>query len=183
MDIYVGVDWDRKKAIEQLDVVCRQLAQVEGQLEERLAEDEQAVVLRSMSGVGLQLSANLLALCFEGVDLTQRDAASVRLGSSPVTRHSGQQRHRGVQRRRSVGARAQQVSYLLGLQAVRHLPWAQAMYAAGRKRGQSAGTAFRRVSRSLLRILTAMLRDGQVYDEARYVRALQAKGVHWAQEL
>jgi len=57
------------------------------------------------------------------------------------------------------------------------------MYAAGRKRGLSAGTAFRRVSRSLLRILTAMLRDGQVYDEARYVRALQAKGVHWAQEL
>jgi len=130
MDIYVGVDWDRKKAIEQLDVVCRQLAQVEGQLEERLAEDEQAVLLRSMSGVGLQLSANLL-----------------------------------------------------GLQAVRHLPWAQAMYAAGRKRGLSAGTAFRRVSRSLLRILTAMLRDGQVYDEARYVRALLAKGVHWAQEL
>ena len=54
------------------------------------------------------------------------------------------------------------------------------MYADARQHGQNAAHAYRRIARSLLRILTAMARDGKPDDDARYLRALQAKGVPWA---
>lgn len=167
--------------LEQLSAAREQLSRLEAALEEQLSESRPALLLRSVSGVGLQLSAGLLAYCFDGVQ-THRDGASIRLGSSPVTRQSGPRRAQ-VSLRRSGSSRGRQLSYLLGLQATRHLSWARAMYAAGRARGQSAGTAFRRVSRSLLRILSGMLRRGEEYDEARYIRALQSRGVDWAMSL
>ncbi len=34
----------------------------------------------------------------------------------------------------------------------------------------------------MLRILTAMVRTGEDYDDARYVAALKAKGVPWMEE-
>lgn len=57
------------------------------------------------------------------------------------------------------------------------------MYDDGRKRGQKAATVYRRITRSLLRILTAMLRSGKPYDEAQYVASLKANGVAWAKDL
>ena len=75
------------------------------------------------------------------------------------------------------------MTYLLGLHAVRHMVWARAMYHAARNRGKNAATAYRIVARSLLRILTAMLRDGTSYDEKHYVAALKAKGVRWALDI
>ncbi len=78
---------------------------------------------------------------------------------------------------------ASKAAFALGAQAVRRLVWARAMYHDGRSRGQKHGTAIRRVARSLLRILCAMLRNGTSYDEAHYVRVLQAKGVEWAMSL
>jgi hypothetical protein len=54
------------------------------------------------------------------------------------------------------------------------------MYVDARARGQTAATAYRRIARSLLRILTAVVRTGEPYDDARYVASLKAKGVPWA---
>lgn len=169
--------------LEQLSGGQARLARLESAMDVQMEAMPSAVVLRSVSGIGLKLGAGLLAMCFSGIGSTGRDAASIRLGASPVSRHSGQMKQAQVRLRRSAGPLRQRLSYLLGLQAVNRLLWAKAMYADGRKRGQSAGTAFRRISRSLLRILTAMLRDGQEYDEARYIRALKDKGVPWAKDL
>ena len=169
--------------VEQLSSGQARLSRLEASMDARMKEMPSAVVLRSVSGIGLKLGAGLLSLCFSGRISGGRDSASIRLGASPVSRHSGQMKKAHVHLRRSSGPLQQRLSYLLGLQATQRLSWARAMYMAGRKRGQSAGTAFRRVSRSLLRILTAMLRDGEVYDEARYIRALKDKGVPWAEDL
>jgi len=177
------LQWSVSLLVDQLVLVQKQLSEVTERLETQLASDPRHVVLQSVDGVGLQLSASLLSLCFVGVTPSHRDAASIRLGSSPVSRHSGQQKHPFVHRRRSASARGRQVSYLLGMQAMRNLSWARAMYAHARRHNQSAGTAFRRISRSLLRIVTAMLRDGVPYDDARYIRALKGHGVSWAKDL
>jgi len=169
--------------LEQLGSGKSRLARLEAAMEEQMEQMPEAVVLRSVSGIGLKLGAGLLSLCFSGPFSGGRDSASIRLGASPVSRHSGQQKQAQVRLRRSAGPLQQRLSYMLGLQAVKRLSWAKAMYADGRKRRQSAGTVFRRISRSLLRVLTAMLRDGEEYDEARYIRALKDKGVPWAKDL
>ena len=158
------------------------VSRLESAMESEMEKSPKAVILRSVSGVGLKLGAGLLSVCFSGAPQC-RDEASIRLGSSPVSRHSGQMKRARVRMRRASGSLPQHLSYLLGLQAMQRLSWAKAMYDSGRARNQTAGTVYRRISRSLLRILTAMLRDGQEYDEARYIRALQDKGVPWAADL
>ncbi|MEN0063785.1 MAG: hypothetical protein AAGA48_16660 [Myxococcota bacterium] len=106
------------------------------------------------------------------------------MGASPVFVGSGTNRNgaaKGHARmRRSAHARARRTTYLLGHLAAQNLRWASAMYADGRRRGQSAATAYRRIARSLLRILNALVRDQQPHDDDRYVTALKAKGVPWA---
>ena len=169
--------------LDQLVQVRAQIAQVDQRLTERLAADARGVVLRSVQGGGLHIGAGLLALCFGPGVPSHRDAAARQLGASPVTRRTGQQKKPSVRLRRSASSLGRHLAYLLGLQAVRYLGWARAMYQDGRRRGQTVGTAFRRVARSLLRILTAMVRAGEAYDDARYVCALKKKGVPWAQDL
>jgi len=60
------------------------------------------------------------------------------------------------------------------------MPWAKAMYDYKRGQGKSGATAFRCVARSVLRILSAMMREGIDYDDKRYLQALRDKGVPWA---
>jgi hypothetical protein len=57
------------------------------------------------------------------------------------------------------------------------------MYENGIARGQSAATAYRRIARCLLRILSAMVRTGEPYDNDRYVASLRHHGVAWAIDL
>ena len=85
--------------------------------------------------------------------------------------------------RKSVNPYARATAYLLGRLATLHLAWAAKMYEHGRSRGQTAATTYRRVARSLLRILSAMATTGEPYDEARYIAALKAKSVVWAEGL
>ncbi len=61
--------------------------------------------------------------------------------------------------------------------------WGKAMYEDGKERNQRAGTIFRRISRSFLRIVTSMIKNGTEYDEEKYIKALIKKGVPWAQKL
>lgn len=84
--------------------------------------------------------------------------------------------------RRAASSRAKATTYLLGRLASQQLGWAGRMYEDARRRGQTAPTAYRRIARCLLRILTAMVRTGEPYDDDRYLAALKARGVPWACE-
>ena len=170
--------------LEQLEVLTRQLAQAEAELDALTRQMPVRPILESVDGIALRQCASLIRFGFGAGDVTHRDAVGVRMGACPVFGGSGSDKHgkpKGkVWMRRACSSRARRTVYLLGRLAAQHLRWAAAMYADGVARGQSAATAYRRVARSLLRILTAMVRDGTPYDEERYIAILKSKGLPWA---
>ena len=142
---------------------------------------------QTMPGVGLMSSVAVLQYAFRNGLVGHRDQASVQMGASPVfigsgTRKDGKPKG-GIVMRRAAAARARRATYLIGRLASQHLVWGEAMYNDARQRGQKAATAYRRIARCVLRILTAMVRRGEDYDEGRYIRALQSHGVSWAMSL
>lgn len=171
--------------LDQMELLCRQLAAIEAEVDVLTKDLDLRRRLEDVDGIGLKMAHRLLQFAFAEVP-TNRDEAGIRLGACPVFRGSGKTpkgRPKGkAVMRRAADPRARATTYLLGRLASLQLPWAGRMYADGRKRGQSAATAYRRVTRSLLRILTAMVRTGEPYDEARYVASLKTKGVSWALE-
>lgn len=172
--------------LDALDMLLEQLASINEAIDEETAKLPARPILESVDGIGLQQCATLLQFAFAS-ELLHRDHAAVQLGACPVFRGSGERKNgtpKGSARmRRAAHHRGRRSMYLLGRLASQHHAWAAAMYADGRARGQSAATAYRRIARSFLRILTAMVRDGVPYDESRYVTALQARGVPWAMNL
>lgn len=174
-----------RQLVEQIDFLARQLAEVEAQLDALTADLDLRKTLESVSGVALLMASRLMQYAFDETP-SHRDAAGVRIGACPVFSGSGKTPKgtpKGRARmRRATDPRARASCYLLGRQAALQLGWARRMYADARRRGQNAATAYRRIARALLRILTAMVRTGEAYDDARYVAALRSKGVTWADE-
>lgn len=173
--------------LDQMEVLARQLAKIDEQLEAVTAGTPTRAAAESMAGIGLQLSAALIQFAFRDGVPTARDEASIRIGASPVFIGSGTRRDgepKGfVRMRRAAPSRGRRATYLIGRQVTPRHRWAAAMFADGRKRGQNAATVYRRIARSVLRIFTALVRTGQAYDEERYIASLKAKGVPWAASL
>ena len=173
--------------LDQLELLGKQLAQIEEQLDAVTDGSTTRTAAESMAGIGLQLSAALIQFVFRDGVPADRDEASIRLGASPVFVGSGKTRDgrsKGfVRMRRAAPARGRRATYLIGRLVTPRHRWAAAMFADGRKRGQNAATVYRRIARSVLRLFTALVRTGQPYDEARYIASLKAKGVPWAAAL
>lgn len=169
--------------LKQLELFEGQLREVEAQLDAMTADMDLRKTLESVGGIGMRMSMHLMALGFVGKP-SHRDEVSMRMGASPVFQGSGETRSgkaKGrVFMRRATKSIARRTTYLLGRLASQQLTWASAMYADGRSRGQNAATVYRRIARSLFRILTAMVRNNEPYDERRYILALQANGVAWS---
>lgn len=173
--------------IDRVETLTASIDRIDNELA-RLTQDlDIKKVLTSVDGINDTLAHQLLSL---GFDLSEppkhRDEVATRIGAAPVFVGSGEKSGKtGAKKgyakmRRSASARARRTCYLLGRLASQQLEWARAMYQDARQRGQNAATAYRRIARSLLRILSAMVRYNEPYDEARYIKALQANGVSWA---
>ena len=173
--------------LDQMAMLDRQLAEVEKQIDAVTAGMERRTRAETMGGVAMKMATALIRHGFRDEVPSDRDAASVQMGASPVFVGSGRRRDgrpKGVVRmRRAVASSARRATYLLGRLVSQRLNWARAMYADAMSRGQKPATAYRRITRSVLRIQTAMARNGEDYDDARYVAALKAKGVPWAAAL
>ncbi|OGV88236.1 MAG: hypothetical protein A3K19_11575 [Lentisphaerae bacterium RIFOXYB12_FULL_65_16] len=176
------------RLVEQIALLSQQVASIEKELDQLTAELDLRHLLESVGGIAMKMAIRLIVF---GIGLDEvpedRDPLGILLGASPVFRGSGKDR-KGQSKGRAVMRRAanhgaKSTTYLLGRQASLQLDWAAAMYRNARKRGQSAATAYRRIARCLLRILTAMVRGGQPYDNDRYVASLQRHGVAWGMEL
>ncbi len=169
--------------LDRLELVVEQLAVVDAKLDEMLSQFAEWPLLDTVGGIGRQLAAVLLQFAL-GTTPTHRDQAGIQMGASPVFIGSATDKRgnpKGHARmRRAASPRARRGTYLLGRLAQQNLSWARAMYADGLAHGQSSATAYRRIARSLLRILTAMVRDGKPYNDGQYVAALKANGVAWA---
>jgi len=168
-----------RQALERIELIDQHVADADRAIDEVLAAVPVAQQVMEVDGIGRQLAAALVVFGLLGTG--DRDAASVRMGASPVFRGSGKRRDglpKGVVlMRKATAPRARQSTYLLGRLAVMHHDWAKRQYSAARHRGKKAATAYRQVARSFLRILYAMVRDGTAYDAEHYERALKARGV------
>lgn len=183
---------DRVAAVEAVEVrsLVEQIRQrleaekkLEALLDAALEESDEAKTVTSIPGIGPKLSCVILAIePSEG-----RDDLSIRMGSSPVFKGSGTD-SRGAPKgharmRRAAHAHERRGVYLLGRLAAQRTRWGKAMYEDAKARNQPAATAYRRIARALLRIVSALRKSGQKYDEELYIQRLKRNGVQWAQPL
>jgi endonuclease III len=145
----------------KLEALCNQLSEADGETKER-CEQPDAVILRSMPGIGLITCAVLLAEA--GSALRERDYQGLRkrCGIAPVTHQSGTRR--GVRMRHACNTRLRVAVYHWARTATQHDAHAKAHYAALRARGHTHGRALRGVADRLLNVLCAALRKSRTYD-------------------
>jgi len=142
-----------------------QITQLQGQVEAVFRCHPDAEILTSQPGMGTILGARVLGEFGDDphryADVRSRRNYS---GMSPTTRTSGSKRvvlARYARHKRLVDALAQQA-----LGALSASPGARAYYDQLRPKGSTNSQAFRAVSRRLVGILHACLRDRTRYDEA-----------------
>lgn len=176
----------------QLDELLRADGAFEETIRALVEASEVATVITTIKGVGLRVSAKLRATVFSEKQLARadqskdpRDYATRFAKCAPVEKQTGTtcSGPNAVQMRRSGSDQAS----LAILQAAAHvsmrLGWARAMLKHRRSKGDGYYTALRKIGRSLLRIMSAMVRSGEPYDDEFYVGQLKKRGVTWAQEL
>lgn len=161
--------------LERLELLDTQIKTLNKELDALTQDSGARQLFQSVKGIGMQLAISILSA---GVDIDgTRDALAIKMGAAPV--YSGSVKRGGTHMRRAAKSRHKASTYLLGRLAAQHLRWATAMYADGRSRGQSAAHVYRRIARSLLRILQAMIRT----DEDHYIHQLKRNRVPWAMTL
>ena len=166
-----------RSLLPRLRVSLEQLREVERRRHELLeelcevSEDEpgehrDAVLLRSLPGMGDNNGATMLSEASQPI--LERDYHTLRAltGAAPVTRQSGNKRV--VLMRRACNPRLRQALYIWALASLRNDQACRAFYRHCRKRGLSHGHALRSLGDRLLRILVAVLRDRTLYDPARH---------------
>ena len=160
--------------IARLKLVDQQLKQAHSRLDELLAEivadddsgepeeRRDAVILRSMPGVGRIVLATLFAEASQ--PLAERDYHRLRIltGVAPVTKRSGKSCQ--VSMRRACNQRLSNAMYHWARVAIQHDPVSRERYAELRARGQRHGRALRTVADRLLAVACAMLRDRTQFD-------------------
>ena len=134
-----------RQLIAQIELFSRQLADVEKQVDTLTEDLTFRRQVDGVPGIGLNMAHRLLQFAFDETP-TDRDQAAVRMGACPVFRGSGKTT-KGKPKgkavlRRAAPPRARSGVYLLGRLVSQRLDWAKRMYADGRRRGQSAGTAY-----------------------------------------
>jgi transposase len=167
----------------RLELVNRQLAEAEHQLDqrtERLAKpavgpeaDEprqsqgqrDVTILRSLPGVGRIVLATLLAEAWNALQRRDYHALRCLCGVAPVTKRSGKSKI--IERRPAAHHRLANAVYHWARVAVQHDPKSRAKYAALRQRGHGHARALRSVADRLLAVACAMLDNHQLFDPAR----------------
>lgn len=175
--------------VDELDHLLETDRRLDRTMESLLDTSEEATVIKTVDGIGLRISSRLASTVFSTEQRARADRSAdprdygTRLARcAPVQDKTGTTKN-GVKRRRAGNGMASAAVTSAAAQASQRLPWARAMLRHRRSRGDGYHTALRKIGRSLLRILRAMVRDGTPYDDARYVAQLKAKGVTWAQAL
>ena len=162
--------------IPRLRLVATQRVQVGATLDrllDRLSEDSPGQegehrdvrILMSLPGVGRIVAATMLAEASQA--LRERDYAALRAhgGTAPVTRQSGKRAQ--VVMRQSCSVRLRNALYHWARVASQVDDQVKARYRIARSRGQTHGRALRGIADWLLRIASAMLRTGTLYEPAR----------------
>jgi transposase len=170
--------------VEQIRIVNAQRRKAEARLEatvQRVAEDTPAekhrehhdvAILQSLPGIGVRITAMMLAEAAQ--PLLERDYAAIRVfaGTAPVTIRSGKKRV--VQMRYACHHRLRFALRCWAMGVIQKDPRSRAHYDALRRKGHEHERALRGVVDRLLSVMIAMLRDGTLYDASRRTRAAAA---------
>ena len=149
---------------QQVSTLLRAMADEPG--EEESPSD--VAIVQSLPGVGRKITAWLFAEAAQ--PLAERDYQVLRThsGVAPVTKQSGKRRL--VVMRRGCNPRLRHALYHMARVAMQRDTHFSSVYTALRAKGQRHGQALRSIGNRLLRILTAMLRNGTCYDASRIRR-------------
>jgi hypothetical protein len=173
-----------KALLRQIEIVYEQRKEAEHRLEaalqtiadetptEKVREHQDVEILQSLPGIGIRITATMLAEAAQG--LRDRDYHAVRIlgGAAPVTRRSGKMRV--VQMRYACNGRVRFALRCWATNAIQRDLGTRAHYDRLRKAGHNHDRALRGVVDRLLAVLMAMLRDGTLYDESRRRRQATA---------
>ena len=135
-------------------------APVEGQNEHR-----DAAILLSLPGLGRKIAATMLSEASQAI--ADRDYHALRCysGAAPITHQSGKKKV--VLMRRGANERLRNALYHWARVSVVFDPPSKKRYAAMRACGHSHGRALRGMADRWLKVLTAMLTTGTLYDPKR----------------
>jgi transposase len=139
------------------------IAELDRRLEELLATNPQAEIVRSLPGMGLVFTAEFLAEVGDSSRFASADSLAAAAGIAPVLRASGATSH---QRRARRGNRVlKRLLYRSAFSCVSHHGRSEAFYRRKRAEGKGHHQAVIALARRRVNVLWAMLRDGETYRE------------------
>ena len=163
--------------VKMLLTVEAQLAVYRERIEKLFADHPQSGLFGSLPGAGPKLGPRLLSLVLHRVE-QGADAAGLQslAGTAPVTVKSGQITRRKI--RRSCDKELRCTVHLWANQSRQTCVWAETYYQSHRAKGQSHACALRCLGQRWLRIVAAMCRSKESYDEAKHAKN-QTKHGSW----
>lgn len=160
-----------------LQAVETQLMVYRSRIEKLFADHPQSRLFGSLPGAGPKIAPRLLSLVLhrmeEGVDTTALQSLA---GTAPVTIKSGQITKRKI--RRDCDKNLRNTVHLWSNLSRVKCRWAEVYYRSHREKGKSHACALRCLGQRWLKILAAMCRNQQSYDEGLHA-SNQAKHGSW----
>lgn len=166
----------------QLLALQPKIDQCDKLIEARARKSPQYQLLKSLPGAGDRLAPALTAMTMMMLDNDDMlHALRCMSGVAPVEDSSGKRKN--VIARHRCNTYWRNVLHLFAFCTTNSCDWARAFYKFHRERGDTHGGALRKLADKWLKIIRGMLRNNEVYDDARYVRALQEKHSPFGQRL
>ncbi len=133
-------------------------------------EHRDVAIVLSMPGVGTRIAATVLAEASQPLAARAYHILRAQCGVAPVTHQSGGRCT--VTMRRACNQRLKNAAFYWASVAKRTDPVSRAYYQALRARGKTYASALRAVANRLLRVLFALLKNGQLFDAKHGQQAL-----------
>jgi transposase len=159
----------------QLRPLIDSIKSIDEKIEELFAQHPDFEIFNSFPGAGAALAPRLQAAMgsdrsrFNSADEVQRYS-----GIAPVTVTGGKKKR--VYRRLACSRFIKQSFHEFAWQSTKWCGWARACYDAQRSAGKAHHAAIRALAYKWIRIIYRCWKDGVLYDEGLYLRALQQKG-------
>lgn len=169
------MQWLVEALMEQLKLLLVRLLELEAKIESLFNSLPDAALFSALPGAGPHLAPRLLAAF--GSDRSRFTTAQQMQrysGIAPVRESSGKKNW--VHWRWSCPIFLRQTFVEWANQSRHHSAWAQAYYRMQREKGNSHPAAMRALAFKWIRILFRCWQKGELYDEAKYVAALERKG-------
>jgi transposase len=139
------------------------IAELDRRLEELLADNPKARIVRTMPGMGIVFTAEFLAEVGDLGRFASADSLAAAAGVAPVLRASGATSYR--RRARRGNKVLKRVLYRSAFSCISHHEQSEAFYRRKRAEGKGHHQAVIALARRRVDVLWAMLRDGQTYSE------------------